>query len=228
MRARSRSLVRSVFAGLLVSLLLPLASAGEAAEKGTAEAKPKEWVDLLKGGDLSQYWTTTGNWKLTDGVAELTPRPGESGWTRYDAYLWLKDKQYQDFEFEFEFKVNKGGNSGFYFHVGNLKSPVATGIEVQIYDSGGKKPDAKLTDHDACGFIPGVPPTKNTCKPAGEWNLVNVLCQGDKVTVRLNGEVVNELDLNNPRVKNRPKTGYIGFQDHGVPLWLRGLKFREL
>jgi len=68
-------------------------------------------------------------------------------------YLWLKDKQYQDFECEFEFKVNKGGNSGFYFHVGNLKSPVATGIEVQLYDSGSKKPDAKLSDHDACGLV---------------------------------------------------------------------------
>ena len=30
-----------------------------------------------------------------------------------------------DFEAEFEYKVEKGGNSGFYFHVGDKKSPVA-------------------------------------------------------------------------------------------------------
>ncbi len=208
---------------VLVGLLLP----GQT-RAGEAEAKPSEWVDLLKGGDLKQFWTTTGNWSLADGVVQLQPRPGESGWTRYDAYLWLKDKQYQDFEFEFDFKVNKGGNSGFYFHVGNLKSPVATGIEVQIYDSGGKKPDAKLSDHDAGGIIPGVAPTKNPCKPAGEWNHFNVLCKGDKLTVKLNDEVVNEVDLASGALKSRPKTGYIGFQDHGLPLWLRGLKIREL
>src|SRR5256885_457193 len=73
------------------------------------------WVDLLAGGDLTKHWKTTGNWKLDkDGVVALEPRPGEKGWQRYDAYLWAK-KQYRDFEAEFEYKVNKNGNSGFYF-----------------------------------------------------------------------------------------------------------------
>jgi hypothetical protein len=43
---------------------------------------------------------------------KLTPRPGEKGWTRYDAYLWLKDKHYTNFQIEFDYKVEKGGNSG--------------------------------------------------------------------------------------------------------------------
>lgn len=189
----------------------------------------KSWVELLPAGkELTTFWTTTGNWKLADGVVALEPRPGEKGWTRYDAYLWLKDKQYKDFEFEFDFKVQKGGNSGFYFHVGDMKDPVAKGIEVQLYDSGSKKPDAKLTDHDAGGVIPGVPPTKNTCKPAGEWNTMNVLCKGDKLTIKLNGEVINEVDLSMPKLKDRPKTGFIGFQDHGLPLALRAMKVKEL
>src|SRR5262249_52925610 len=133
---------------------------------GASPSPPQDkdgWVDLLKGGDLTKYWTTTGNWKLDkDGVVALEPRKGESGWQRYDAYLWVKDKKYKDFEADFEYKVAKGGNSGFYFHVGDLKQPVNTGIEVQIYDSGGKKKDAKLTDHDSGGIIPGLPPKKNT------------------------------------------------------------------
>ena len=66
----------------------------------------------------------------------------------YDAYLWAK-KQYKDFEADFEYKVAKNGNSGFYFHVGDVKSPVATGIEVQIYDSFSRGKDAKLNDHDS-------------------------------------------------------------------------------
>jgi hypothetical protein len=194
----------------------------------SADGKDKSgWVDLLDGGELTKHWTTKGNWILgKDGVVALEPRKGESGWQRYDAYLWAK-KQYKDFEVDFEYKVAKGGNSGFYFHVGDVKSPVAKGIEVQIYDSFGRK-GPKFTDHDSGGIIPGLPPTKNTAKPAGEWNRMQVTCKGNKVTVMLNGEVVNEVPLDHARIKDRPATGYIGFQDHGLPLWLRKIKVREL
>lgn len=186
------------------------------------------WVNLLEGDDLTKNWTTTGNWKLDkEGVVSLEPRPGEKGWTRYDAYLWVK-KEYKDFDAEFEYKVQKGGNSGFYFHVGNVKDPVAKGIEVQIYDSGSKPKDAKLTDHDSGGIIPGIPPTKNTAKPAGEWNKMQVTVKDGKVVVRLNGEVVNDVALDNDKIKTRPPTGAIGFQDHGLPLSLRNIKIRDL
>jgi hypothetical protein len=193
-----------------------------------AGADEKAPADLLEGGDLTKHWTTTGNWKLDkDGVASLEPRPGEKGWTRYDAYLWSK-KQYRDFEAEFEYKVARGGNSGFYFHVGDRKDPVAKGIEVQIYDSAGKTPGAKLTDHDSGGIIPGHPPKKNAARPAGQWNKMRVVCKGGRVTVTLNGEVVNEVPLDSPKIKDRPPAGYIGFQDHGLPLWLRHVRVREL
>jgi hypothetical protein len=213
-----------LLAGVTVLICL-LAATGAA---GGEKEKAGGWVDLLKGGDLSTHWTTTGNWKLDkEGVVALEPRPGEKGWQRYDAYLWSR-KQYRDFEAEFEYKVAKGGNSGFYFHVGDLKSPVQKGIEVQIYDSHSRGKDAKLTDHDSGGIIPGIPPTKNTAKPAGEWNQMKVTCKDNKVTVLLNGEVVNDVPLDSRTIKDRPRTGYIGFQDHGLPLWLRNIRVREL
>lgn len=196
---------------------------------GLAQAEPKETVDLLPGKSLETYWVTKGNWSIDkEGVVTLTPREGEKGWSRWDAYLWLGDKQYKDFEFDFDYLVQKGSNSGFYFHVGDKNNPVVTGIEVQIYDSGSKGPDAKLTDHDSGGIIPGVPPKKNAAKPAGEWNHFTITCQGGKVTVKLNGEVVNELPLDSDKIKSRPATGYIGFQDHALPLSLRNLRIREL
>jgi hypothetical protein len=211
----------AALAFIAVLLLLPAIGV-----KGD-EKTPAKGVDLL-AGDLSKHWTTTGNWKLDEkGVVSLEPRPGESGWTRFDAYLWSK-KQYKDFEAEFEYKVARGGNSGFYFHVGDKKSPVAKGIEVQIYDSGSKKPGEKLSDHDSGGIIPGIPPTKNTAKPAGEWNAMKVTCKDGKVTVVLNGEVVNETSLDSGTIKDRPRDGYIGFQDHGLPLWFRNIHVREL
>jgi hypothetical protein len=184
--------------------------------------------NLLEGGDLKKNWFTTGNWKLgTDGVVALEPRPGEKGWQRYDAYLWLK-KQYKDFEADFEYKVAEKGNSGFYFHVGDLKEPVKTGIEVQLYDSPSKAPGSKLTDHDSGGIIPGIPPTKNSAKPAGEWNRMQVTCKDGQIKVLLNGVTVNEVSLDDQRIKTRPPVGYIGFQDHGLPLWLRNIRVREL
>jgi len=185
------------------------------------------WVDLLPGNDLTKHWATTGNWSIdAEGVVKLTPRPGERGWSRWSAYLW-STKEYKDFEIEFEYKVEKGGNSGFYFRVGDKNSPVAKGIEVQIYDSHGKGTDRKLGDHDSGGIIPGVPPTKNAAKPAGEWNQFHIVNKDNKLVVKLNGEVVNEVDLTQGRIKDRPATGSIGFQDHALPLCLRKIRIRE-
>ncbi len=209
---------------LAVSTGMLLAVGFSAAQKDGKDG----WVNLLEGKDLTNHFQTKGNWILADdGVVALVPRKGESGWQRYDAYLWAK-KQYKDFAAEFEYKLEKGGNSGFYFHVGDLKEPVKKGIEVQIYDSGSKAKNAKLTDHDSGGIIPGIPPTKNTAKKFGEWNKMRVTVKGNNVTVELNGEVVNDVPLDSKSIKDRPPTGYIGFQDHGLPLWLRNIRVREL
>lgn len=197
---------------------------------GLADEAAAEWTNLVPDGDLTQHWETTGNWSVTDdGVVKLTPRPGEKGWSRWTAYLW-SDKQYDDFECSFEYRLEKGGNSGFYFNVGNKDNPVKEGTEVQIYDSANHPEDKKFNDHMSGGLIRGIPPTKNAAKPAGEWNQFDVKVEGNEITVKLNGEVVNQVDL-----KEKAKTlgnpfdkGYIGFQDHGLPLELRNIKIREL
>lgn len=191
----------------------------------SAAVAKAEAPNLFAGGDLAKHWTTTGNWKLgADGVVGLEPRKGEAGWTRYDMYLWLNGADRGDFTAEFDYQFEKNGNSGFYFHVGDRKNPVQTGVEVQLYDSGSKPKDAKLTDHDAGGVIFGFPPKVNAAKPAGEWNSMKVDVKGDKLTVHLNGELVNEVNLEAGILKQRPKTGAIGFQDHALPVKLRNFR----
>lgn len=207
----------SRFVALILSLAVGSCSA-------IAAEQPK---DLLAGDSLARHWETTGNWSLKEGIATLTPRAGEKGWSRWSAYLWSKE-QFKDFEIEFDYKVESKGNSGFYFHVGDRNDPVAKGIEVQIYDSASQPADKPLNDHDSGGIIPGVPPTKRVAKPAGEWNHFHIVVQGGKATVKLNGELVNELPLNHPKIQDRPATGYIGFQDHGLPLALRNIRLRAL
>jgi hypothetical protein len=169
-----RSPSRSNTAGLLRILAIVAAlDAPVCAED--KDKKDEGWTELLsaKTKSLDEHWTTTGNWTFKDGVATLTPRAGEKGWSRWSAYLWSK-KKYGEFEIEFEYKVEKKGNSGFYFRVGDVNDPVAQGIEVQIYDSAGKPEDAELTDRDAGGIIPGLKPHWHAAKPAGEWNKMTV------------------------------------------------------
>jgi hypothetical protein len=217
----------SPFLAMIVAAALGASSAPPFALAADAKVSTSA-ADLLEGGDLTKHWTTTGNWKLgQDGVVTLTPRPGEQGWTRWTAYLW-SNKSYGDFEIEFEYMVQKGGNSGFYFRVGDVNDPVEKGIEVQIYDSASQPADKPLNDHDSGGVIPGVPPTKRTAKPAGEWNKFVITNKADKLKVVLNGETVNEIDLTKGKLASRPKAGKIGFQDHGLPLSLRNIRIREL
>ncbi len=207
----------------LLALLITFGSVASATD-GYAE----EWVDLLENNDLTAHWTTKGNWSINDdGVVTLTPRPGEQGWARFDAYLWLAG-EYRDFEMQFDYRVEEHGNSGFYFHVGDRADPVTKGIEVQIYDSHSKDAEAKLTDHDSGGVIPGIPPTANPSKPAGQWNTFHILCRGRQLKVTLNGVVVNDISLDHEGIKDRPATGAIGFQDHALPLSLRKIRIRRI
>lgn len=169
---------------------------------------------------------TEGNWKSkAGGVIQLVPRAGESGWKRYASYLWAK-KLYADFVCSFEYKHKKGGNSGFYFRAADATDPVETGVEIQILDSYGKK--GAMSHHDNGGVVFTRGASKNMSKPVGEWNQLKVRCEGQHLKVWLNGERVQDMFLDKTGLKNRPATGFLGFQDHGDPLQLRNIKIEEL
>jgi len=204
----------------VVFIVLALgATTGAVAEGPDADFKP-----MFNGKDLTG-WQTTGNWIVEkDGSVALHPRPGERGWTRYDAYLTTA-RQYKDFILDLEFKINKGGNSGVFLRVGDPKSQVKSGFEVQILDTHGKKnPGA----HDCGGVIGTAGPSKNMAKPAGEWNRYTITCAGSQLKVVLNGEQIIDLDLSKSGLKNRPPKGYIGFQDEAKPVWYRNVRIKEL
>ncbi len=194
---------------------------------GASTVAAHEGFHLLFSGQNKTAWTTKGNWKVSDkGMISLKPRKGEKGWQRYDAYLWSQ-KRFSNFILDLEFKIPKRGNSGVFVRVGDRKKPVTTGIEVQILDSYGKK--GKLTHHDNGGVIKTTGPTKNMSKPAGQWNRMIVMCKGNHMTVKLNGEQIIDVQLNEHKAtKVCPKSGYVGLQDHGLPIWFRNVKIKEL
>lgn len=186
-------------------------------------AQDKEMVELFNGKDLTGL-ETTGNWNVEDGVLHLVPREGEKGWKRYGAYL-RSAKEYEDFEAELEFKYPPKGNSGFYFRA-SAEDPVKNGIEVQILDSFGV--DKKLGHHDMGGIIQTAGPTKNASKPAGEWNKMWVKAVGSKIQVKLNGELIQDIDLAETKSKDKPKKGYLSVQDHGLEFWVKSFRARAL
>ena len=183
------------------------------------------WHPLFNGKDLTG-WTTTGNWRATtDGVLVIQPRPGEMGWQRYADYLWTK-KEYHDYVLRLEYKIPSEGNSGIFIGVKNKQNPVYEGIEIQILDSHGKK--EALTPHDCGGVIGIQPPKINAARPAGEWNNIQITCQGNHLLVVLNGQQIVDLNVKQKIGRKHPLAGYIGLQDHGLPLEFRNVEIRNL
>ena len=186
-----------------------------------------DFVDLFNGEDLTG-WRTSGNWSAQpDGSLKIEPQPGQEGWRRFADYLWT-EKQYGDFVLDLEYRYPKGGNSGVFFRVATPEDPVDHGIECQILDS--SEHEGEMSHHDHGGIISTVGARKNMSRKPGEWNRMIVTCEGHRLQVKLNGEDIVDVKLDEFPVKDRPPQGHIGLQDHGVPhtLHFRCIRLKEL
>ena len=138
-------------------------------------------------------------------------------------------------------KTDPKVNSGIFIRWADLEDAVQSGLEIQILDTHGKEP----TDSHDCGALyDALGPTRNTCKAAGEWNEMIITCDGSIVAVTLNGEEIVRADLDewdtahqNPDgsrnkfgipLKDFPRSGHIGIQDHGGKIWCRNIKVKSL
>jgi hypothetical protein len=112
------------------------------------------------------------------------------------------------------------------------------GMEIAI-DDGIKE------GYHATGAIYDLSPVLvDATKPTGQWNHIDITCDKNLITVVLNGQKVNSIDLDrftqpNKRpdgtthkfgeaLKTHPRHGYIGLQDHGSPCWYKNIKLRVL
>ena len=194
----------------------------------SADDKAAGWTDLFNGKDLAG-WTDAGGgttkWTVADGA--MTGQKGSGD-------IWTKAR-WGDFVLELEFKTT--GNSGVFFRTDNPKDNVQTGIEIQVENPGG--PDK----HSVGAIYDLVPPTKNNAR-RDAWNQYVITARGPIITVELNGEKINEMNLDqwttagkNPdgsdnkyrtALKNFKREGHIGFQDHGHKVWYRNVRIRPL
>jgi hypothetical protein len=156
-----------------------------------------------------------------------------------DNYLWTP-VTYGDFVLDLEFRVIQGTNSGVFIRTSDPRDPVQTGIEIQV---GSSAPGRPLGRGSVGGIYDLVAPKTNPLK-LDDWNRYVITCEGPKISVVLNGELVSQANLDlwteahkNPDgtpnkfdrpLKNYPRTGYIGLQDHGSPVWYRNIRVKRL
>jgi hypothetical protein len=214
---------------MTIMLALALLAAGD--NELTEQEKKDGWV-LLFDGKTSEGWTNLKSANIEDGCIN----PFKSG-----NYVTYAKEKYGNFVLACDFKVSKGCNSGIFIRTGEAKDPVQTGIEIQVMDSAGKE---KMSKHDCGAIYDLVAPTKNPMKPAGEWNHIEITCDKSKIKVVLNGEAIAEADLDQwteagkspdgtknkftKALKDFPREGLLGFQDHGQPCWFKNIKVKKL
>lgn len=219
---------------LAVTLSLGLSTFAAAGDNELTPAEKKAGWKLLFNGKDASGWICNNGKKPADSVIEDgTLMPYKSG-----GYVLMHNKQYGDFILKCEVKMPKRCNSGIFFRIGKPRNPVQTGFEVQVMNSKGKGM------HDFGAIYDLVAPSKNNLKPTGEWNAVEIKCVGPHISVKVNGEVVAKMNcdewtepgkrLDGSRhkfksaVKDFPRKGYLGFQDHGAKVWYRNVKLLEL
>ena len=193
------------------------------------------WVQLFNGKDLTGWKGKPNGWKVEDGVLARQKGGG---------YVWT-EKSYGNFVLDLEVKMGervgkKVCNSGIFIRT-DPRNAVHGGFEVQVFDSHGKKVPGK---HDLGAVYDACAPKVNAARPAGEWNHFTITCNDNKIEVVLNDKPIIDMDLDqwtearkNPdgsknkfrtALKDLPREGHIGFQDHGHDVWYRNVRLKEL
>ena len=222
-------LMTSIFT--LVSLLAGPATAAD--NQLTPDEKKAGWQLLFNGKDTTG-WKCNNDKPIATKVEDGALVPFRSG-----GYLIIHEKQYGDFIFKCDVKMAQPRcNSGIFFRVGTPKNPVYTGFEVQVMTGKGKG------YHDFGAIYDLVKTTTNNLNAPGEWNTVEIRCKGPRVSVKVNGKLVSKMNCDEftqkgkrpdgsrhkfgVAIKDMPRKGYLGFQDHGQKCWYKNVKVLEL
>ena len=211
----------------------------------TSDTKGKAagWKDLFDG-KTTKGWHSYGKtqadaqWEVKDGALHLDKSKGGSG-------DLVTEGVYGNFDLKLEWKISPKGNSGILFYVqenpSKYEEAYYTGPEMQVLDNDGH-PDGKIHKHRAGDLYDLVPCSKETVKPVGQWNEVEIISNNGSLKLFLNGVNVVSTTLwddawkklvAGSKFKQWPdfgtfKSGKIDLQDHGNEVWYRNIKIKEL
>jgi len=204
---------------VLFILLAGAASAG-AAEKS---------ISLFNGKDLSG-WTyhlrdaeakMEDVWSVEDGVLACKGRP--------IGYIRTKEA-FENYKLTFQWRWPQGGgNSGLLVHVQEKDNVWPKSLEVQLGSGnagdfwviGGVTIDLPEIQQRKKGRR-HLNLTDGSEKPLGEWNTMEVVCDGEKVIVKVNDELVNQCH------DCSVQKGTIAFQSEGTEIHFRNIELTPL
>jgi hypothetical protein len=213
----------------MVAALFLVAASLDAKDTNTAGLSSKEvkdgFVSLFDGKTLKGWQGDTKHYAVENGT--IVCRRGENLFTA---------KQYANFVFRFEFKLPPAGNNGVGIRTPMQGIPAYVGMEIQILDDG--HPSYKnLQPYQSHGSIYGVVPAKRgALKPVGQWNQEEIIADGSRIKVTVNGRVIVDADLkkidktpdHQPHPGLHNAKGYIGWLGHDDPVAFRNVRIKTL
>ena len=179
--------------------------------------------ELLFNGKDFKGWKNNGNWIIDDGAMFRAKGGGGLAYT--------VKKIPDNFELRFQWKVGPAANSGVYYRPGQY--------EYQILDNTRHR-DGLNPRSSAASIYFCMQPSHDMTRSVGEWNHGRIVCQGTIVQHWLNGVKVVDLDYSDKRWKFnvgllqarggdlKARGANLSLQDHGDPVWYRGIRLREL
>jgi len=229
-----------------------LAAPGAAGSQQAGSAGSAAPVNTLTPDERAAGWRLLFDGKTTAGWRGWKMDSLPSGWQVVDGTLKrvkpaadiITKEKFKNFELSLEWNIAKNGNSGIFYRASEDPGDNAiywSAPEMQVLDDSGH-PDgqSRLTAAGAdYGLYPSPP---GVVKPAGQWNQVRLVVNGNHVEHWLNGVKVVTYELGSPdweaKVKaskfashpryGRNAEGYIGLQEHEYPVSVRNIKIRVL
>lgn len=196
-----------------------------------ADEKKEGFRVLFDGTNLNEWTGNKKDYVVESGNIVLYPSQNFGG------NLYTKE-QFDNFIFRFEFMLTPGSNNGLGIRAPLEGDAAYGGMELQILDN--DAPVYKnLQIYQYHGSVYGVIPAKRGyLKPVGEWNYQEVIADGDRIKVILNGTTILDGNIReaskNGTIDKRDhpgllnKTGHIGFLGHGSLVKFRNIRIKPL
>lgn len=208
---------------------------GTALLRRTAEALiPADAPVALEPGFTSLFdGASLANWRMA-GSGRFVLEGRDQGVMVSDGgpgLLWYTPRTFRDFILRLEWQARRpDDNSGIFLRFpdpGNDPSvAVREGYEIQI-DDRGRDPNGGFDDPlYSTGAVYGLAPARTLAsRLVGEWNKVEVIANGNTLTVTLNGRLVVQNFAGNRRTE-----GFIGVQNHapGSRVAFRHIRIQEV
>jgi hypothetical protein len=183
----------------------------------------------FNGKNLDGWIDNNNQYEVIDGgIIRSKPRGGGN--------LYTKDR-FANFIFRFDVKLTPNANSGVGIRtelVGD--SSFEVGKEIQLLDDSGDQ-YTNLAPYQYHGSIYGVVPAKRgSLKPVGEWNTMEIICDGTRIKVTVNGQVIVDAKVDEIKefMDNREhpgllkNDGHLAFLGHSTEVWFRNLRILPL